>query len=301
MTETNANGPTENEQTNPEKWNLIIDVELGVDFINAVLSAKDEYVGNEHPGYSAALAEDNADIITLERKVRGAPPLVDAVNILHMCNHCDNGPCQKVGGDAVHKRDDGIVIIDPVKAKGRRDIVDACPHNAIVWNEDLQLPQHWTFDAHLLDQGWEKPRCVQSCAAGGIEAIKISDEDMQRRVQVENLEVLPAGTNTKPRVYYKNLYRYNRCFIAGTVVTNTGDVEDCLIGASVTLLRDGDSLQSTTTDSFGEFKLDKLEPGSGRYTVRIEHPGFSAAEIEAELDGESLNLGVHVLEANSQD
>ncbi|MEM1402259.1 MAG: 4Fe-4S dicluster domain-containing protein [Pseudomonadota bacterium] len=274
------------------KWNLIIDVATGVDFINAVLSAKDEYVGNEHPGYSAPLAEDNADIITLERKVRGDGPVVDACNVLKMCNHCDNGPCLKVGGEAVHKRDDGIVIIDPKKAKGRRDIVDACPHNAIVWNEELQIPQHWIFDAHLLDQGWDKPRCVQSCASGGIEAVKISDEEMQRRVKEEKLAVLDPSSDTKPRVYYKNLYRYNQCFVGGTVVTTVNGVEECLAGADVTLLQGGDSLQSANTDEFGEFKLDKLDPCGGTYIVRIEHPDFLSHEIEAELAGDSLYLGV---------
>mgnify|MGYP006171339505 CR=1 FL=1 len=45
---------------------------------------------------------------------------------------------------------DGIVIIDPVKSKGRKDLVESCPHGQIWWNEELQLPQKWIFDAHLL-------------------------------------------------------------------------------------------------------------------------------------------------------
>ncbi|MGF6478513.1 acyl-CoA synthetase (AMP-forming)/AMP-acid ligase II [Paraburkholderia sp. JPY419] len=72
---------------------------------------------------------------------------------------------RRVGGDAVRKRSDGIVIIDPEKARGRKDIVKSCPYKAIVWNEELQVPQTWIFDAHLLDQGWQHPRCEQVCPA----------------------------------------------------------------------------------------------------------------------------------------
>lgn len=34
------------------------------------------------------------------------------------CVHCDNAPClEKAANHAVHKREDGMVIIDPEKAK----------------------------------------------------------------------------------------------------------------------------------------------------------------------------------------
>ena len=54
-----------------------------------------------------------------------------------MCNHCDNAPCSGPGRrGAVYRRPDGIVIIDPVKAKGQKQIVDSCPYGAIFWNEE---------------------------------------------------------------------------------------------------------------------------------------------------------------------
>ncbi|MEO1080268.1 MAG: 4Fe-4S dicluster domain-containing protein [Pseudomonadota bacterium] len=279
-----------------EKWNLIVDVERCENCNNCVLSAKDEYVGNEHPGYSAPVAAESAELITITRKVRGTTPVVDAAYLVSMCAHCDNAPCLKSGGDAIRKRDDGIMIIDPVKAKGRRDIAESCPYNAIVWNEELQLPQIWIFDAHLLDQGWTKPRCVQSCPTDVFEAVKISDADMQRRVEAEQLEVLKPELDTRPRVYYRNLYRFNRCFIGGTVVAEVDGVEDCLADARVTLTRNGEVLQSTHTDAFGEFKLDRLEADSGAYSVCIEHDGFAALELETEV-ADSVYLGVHTLRA----
>ncbi|MEL7045559.1 MAG: 4Fe-4S dicluster domain-containing protein [Pseudomonadota bacterium] len=279
-----------------EKWNLIVDVERCENCNNCVLSAKDEYVGNEHPGYSAPVAEESAELITITRKVRGSTPLVDASYLVSMCAHCDNAPCMKTGGDAVRKRDDGIMIIDPEKARGRRDIADSCPYNAIVWNEEQQLPQIWIFDAHLLDQGWSKPRCVQSCPTDVFEAVKISDAEMQRRVEAEQLDVLKPELDTRPRVYYRNLYRFNRCFIGGTVVAEIDGIEECVADATVTLSRNGETLLSTHTDAFGEFKLDRIDADSGTYTVHIEHSDFAALELETEV-GESVYLGARTLQS----
>ena len=90
-------------------------------------------------------------MIRIERRTRGATPMVDAAYVPRLCNHCDDAPCIRAAGDdSIRKRDDGIVIIDPVKAKGRRDLVESCPYGAIIWNEREQLPQSWFFDAHLL-------------------------------------------------------------------------------------------------------------------------------------------------------
>ena len=156
-----------------DKWNLIVDVARCENCHNCTLAAKDEHVGNDFPGYAAPQTVHGEGWIKIQRKVRGATSMVDVAYLPTMCNHCDNAPCLRAGGDgAIHKRKDGIVIIDPEKAKGRRDLVDACPYGAIAWNEEAQLPQIWIFDAHLLDQGWKEPRCAQVCPTGAMEAFK---------------------------------------------------------------------------------------------------------------------------------
>ncbi|MEM7280219.1 MAG: 4Fe-4S dicluster domain-containing protein [Pseudomonadota bacterium] len=274
-----------------DRWNLIIDVERCEGCNNCALSAKDEHIGNTFPGYSAPAPEKGADLITVTRRVRGEAPVLDAAYLISMCNHCDDAPCMKIAGDAVRKREDGIVIIDPEKAKGRKDIVSSCPYGAIVWNESLELPQIWIFDAHLLDQGWKQPRCVQSCPTDVFEAVKISDAEMSRRVQDEGLEVLRPEVDTKPRVYYRNLYRFNKCFIGGTVVAVVNGVEDCVPGASVSIVGEHTPSQTVTSDEFGEFKLDRVPPNSGRYEVVIEHPEFGTATVEA-IVKDSINVGV---------
>lgn len=94
--------------------------------------------------------------------------------------HCDDAPCIAAAPDAVRKREDGIVIIDPELARGRREIVDACPYGAVWWNEYKQVPQHWIFDAHLLDAGWSEPRCVTVCATGALRSVCLEDGEMQQ-------------------------------------------------------------------------------------------------------------------------
>ncbi|MCG8441760.1 MAG: hypothetical protein MI723_08125 [Caulobacterales bacterium] len=272
------------------KWNLIIDVERCHNCNNCVLAAKDEYVGNDFPGYSAAAPQEGAELIAITRTARGAAPIVDAAYLVTLCNHCDDAPCKTVGGEAVVKREDGLVLIDPDKAKGRRDIVEACPYGAIIWNEERELPQIWTFDAHLLDAGWSRPRCVQSCPTEVFEAVKITDEEMAARADAEKLEVLRPELNTKPRVYYRNLHRIFQCFIGGAVVADVGGVEECVGGARVELYQAGALVRSAETDVFGEFVIDRLEPASGAYRIAVDHPEFGRANLEAEL-GESVHVG----------
>jgi ferredoxin len=117
--------------------------------------------------------------------------------------------------------------------------VAACPYGAIWWNEELNLPQAWTFDAHLLDRGWSAPRCVQSCPTGALRAIKATDEEMAALAGAERLEPLQPELGTHPRVYYRNLYRYTKLFVGGSVSAERNGVADCLAGASVELLQAG--------------------------------------------------------------
>ena len=277
------------------QWNLIIDVARCENCNNCVLANKDEYVGNDFPGYSAPQALHGAGTMRIHRRVRGEGHMVDAAYLPTMCNHCDDAPCIKAAGaDVIRKRADGIVIIDPVKAKGRKDLVQACPYGAIVWNDEQQLPQAWIFDAHLLDKGWKEPRCAQSCPTDAIRAVKLDDAQMSQLTKDEGLQVLKPELGTKPRVHYKNLYRYTSHFIGGSVITQDGKTTDCVAGASVKLLKEGRTIQQATTDTFGDFKFDGLEGGSGRYVVRVEHAKWGSANVEV-THGDTVNLGEIVL------
>ena len=124
------------------KWNMIIDVAECTNCQLCTLSAMDEYVDNDWPGYAAAMPRHGHRWIDILQKERGQVPVIDIAYVPTMCNHCDDAPCIKAAGDGIiTKRKDGIVIIDPEKSKGRRDLVDACPYGHIWWNEERKIPQ----------------------------------------------------------------------------------------------------------------------------------------------------------------
>ena len=273
-----------------KKWNMIIDVAECTNCNLCTLAAMDEYVGNDWPGYSAPMPRHGHKWINILQKERGQIPMIDIAYVPTMCNHCDDAPCIKAAPQgAIKKRKDGIVIIDPVKAKGQKQLVEACPYGHIWWNEEQQLPQAWTFDAHLIDQGWQQTRGQQSCPTGAMRAIQVEDADMEKMARDENLEVMKPELAAKPRVYYRNLWRYSKCFIGGSLSEEKNGAVDCIEGASVQLVKDGVSIAVTTTDNYGDFKFDKLDENSGHYTVQIFASGRSKS-IEATL-GASINLG----------
>ncbi len=281
------------------KWNLIIDVAECHNCHNCFLACKDEYVGNDIKGYSAPQPLHGHKWIDILSRERGRYPTMDIAYVPIICNHCDEAPCIEQGAGAVEKRQDGIVIIDPAKAVGRKDIVDSCPYGAIWWNEEHSLPQAWTFDAHLLDRGWKQPRCVQSCPTAAMKAVKTSDENMAALIAEENLEPLRPDLNTKPRVFYKNLHRYSKLFVAGEVLARANGVNDCLAGANVALAAEGQEPVATTTDAYGEYKLDGLEPDLGPCDLSISHDGFPAQTVHLNLDRESLVVDSVVLDGGS--
>jgi Fe-S-cluster-containing dehydrogenase component len=281
-----------------KKWNMIVDVERCDNCRNCFLAVKDEHIGNDFPGYAASQPEHEHSWLDIERKERGSYPIVDASFMPVMCNHCDDAPCMKVAKNgAITKRADGIVIIDPEKSKGQKEIVDACPYGAVYWNEEKQIPQAWIFDAHLLDDGWTQTRAEQCCPTETFKSVKVEDREMQRIVDAEGLEVLQPELETKPRVYYNNLHLMSGCFVGGSVTTIVNGVEECAEGAEVILKQNGSEVGRATTDTFGEFKIDELKKNSGQYDLEVSLGSSGSVSMKFEIDDDSLYLGVLKLAA----
>ncbi len=273
-----------------KKWNMIIDVAECTNCHLCTLATMDEYVDNAWPGVAAPMPRHGHHWIDILQKERGQAPMIDIAYVPTMCNHCDDAPCMKADkAGAIRKREDGIVIIDPVKAKGRKELVKACPYGHIWWNDELDVPQAWPFDAHLIDQGWQQTRGHQACPTGAMRAVKVEDNEMARMAAEQGLEVMKPELGTKPRVYYRNLWRYTKCFIGGSVSTETGGIVNCVEGARVRLLKDGKAVAEQTTDNYGDFKFDRLDENSGRYAIEVSAAGKKKT-VEATL-GASINLG----------
>ena len=56
------------------------------------------------------------------------------------------------------------------------------------------------------------------------------------------------------------------------------------------LEKDGAALAETTTDAFGDFKFDRLEPDGSIYAVAVESDGHAPQRHEVTLT-ESVSLG----------
>ena len=150
------------------RYGIVCDVEKCDGCYSCFLSCKDEYVGNDHPPLSVSQGEKQSWIRLKEVEYgTGTKIKVDYIPI--MCQHCDDPACMKAGPEgAVYKREDGVVIIDPLKAKGAKEIVGACPYNCVFWNEALQLPQKCTMCMHMIESGEKLPRCVECCPTGAL-------------------------------------------------------------------------------------------------------------------------------------
>ena len=275
-----------------KKWNMIVDVALCHNCYNCFVATKDEYVDNEYPGYAAPQPLHGHNWVNIERRESGQWPMVEAHSRPVMCNHCDDAPCMKAArDDAIKKRDDGIVIIDPEKSKGQKQIVDACPYGAIYWNDALQIPQAWPFDAHLLDRGWGRTKLEAVCPTGVFRSLQVSDEEMQRLAKEENLKTLVSKDGAKPRVYYKNNHFFDTCFIGGTVVTYDDGQEECVEGAIIKILKGEEEIGRTESDAFGDFKLEKLQLELGPVILQVEVAGKSSKTVSVYLSNDSLYIG----------
>lgn len=274
-----------------KKWNMVIDVAECTNCNLCTLATMDEYIGNDWSPYAAPMPKHGHRWIDIKQKERGQVPFIDIAYVPTMCNHCADAPCVKAAKDGdVVQRDDGIVLIHPEKAKGRKDLVDACPYGHIWWNEELEIPQLWPFDAHLLDQGWPKTRGAQACPTAAMQVVYEEDDAMARKAEAEGLEVLGAEHGTRPRVWYKNLWRYTTAFIGGSVSAEADGVVDCVEGATVTLTQDGRTIAEATTDIYGDFKFDRLPEDGAAYTVTVNADGHTEKTVDATLT-ESVYLG----------
>lgn len=270
-----------------KRWCMVIDIEKCENCNNCFLSCKDEHYDNDWHGYTLSQPLHGHRWMNIFSKEHGQFPHVCVAYKPQPCLHCDDAPCiKKAENGEIYKRNDGIVVIDPIKAKDKRELVDACPFGAIWWNEDNRTAQKCTLCGHLLDDQWQAPRCVQSCPTGALTFHSVPEHDFDTFVAENHLQNCSGSKNVVfDSVLYKNLDLYNTCFISGSVATKIESIEECLIGAEVELLQDNVLLTTTTTDTFGDFRFHGLGENSGTYEIKINHDNRLSQRLEVDLDG----------------
>jgi tetrathionate reductase subunit B len=262
---------------------LIINYDICNGCYNCQVACKDEYVGNDWTPYAKPQPATGHFWMKITDMVRGTVPKVRVTYLHDICQHCDEAPCVPVcKAQAIYKRDDGIVIIDPEKCRGHRNCLDACPYRVIYFNWDLNIAQKCTMCAHLLDDGWKEPRCVDACPTG---ALKFGEEEDLKN-EISKSEILHPEFEAKPRVYYMGL---PKSFVAGAVYSPE---EDECIQDAVATLTDSDTGEEFTakTDNFGDFWFEDMKVDH-TYSLRIEKDEYHAQEIHDIRTAKDINVG----------
>src|SRR5512143_275561 len=113
------------------EYAMVIDVARCTACYGCFAACKDEHWGNDYPT-SAAQPRLGQFWINLVKSERGRYPCVDVAYMPILCQQCDDPPCATAAENgAVRKDANGIVVVDPRKAVGQRQIVDACPYGVV--------------------------------------------------------------------------------------------------------------------------------------------------------------------------
>ena len=81
---------------------------------------------------------------------------------VHCCRHCDDPPCAAVcPEEAIRKQVDGIVVLDAARCSGCRACVDACPYDAVAFDDGRDRAQKCNLCYHRLDRGL-LPACADN-------------------------------------------------------------------------------------------------------------------------------------------
>lgn len=270
------------------KYGMVIDLDRCIGCYNCQIACKDEHVGNDFTPIAKAQPTFGHFWLSIKEQERVlSSSRIRVYYYPHLCNQCEDAPCIKVAQEgAVYRREDGIVIIDPEKSKGQKQIVESCPYNAVYWNEEQNIPQKCTFCAHLLDEGWDTPRCIQTCPTdcmifGDLDK---PDSRISKFLAARKAEVLYPEHKTKPLVAYAGK---PKPLVSGTVVQE--DNQECGADARIEITGPSGKTREMQTDAFGEFYLNDAEPGKNQ--LKISLAGYRSATQEITVSNDVTSLG----------
>lgn len=266
------------------KYAMVIDISRCTACYCCFTSCKDEYWNNDYAPYTAAQPRFGQFWMNIQKNERGKYPYVKAAYMPVPCMQCKAAPCVAAAeNDAIYRRPDGIVVIDPIKAAGQKQIIDACPYGAIYWNEEKNIPQKCSFCVHRLEAG-KQPRCAQACPSHALVFGDLDDEAsaVSKLVKSGKTEAFHPEYKTAPAVKYIELKRMVSFFIAGAVVFE--DTDECAENVNVTL-SGSTGTQSVKTNNYGNFEFDGL--AAGDYKLDLESTGRAKKSLDVRIQKET--------------
>ncbi len=274
------------------RYGIVLDLERCIGCYNCQIACKDEHVGNTFAPLTKPQPAFGHFWMRIEEVERQLSPSHIRVHYIPVCcQQCADAPClQAAKNGAVYRRADGIVIIDPQKAKGDTKLAASCPYGAIFWNAEENVAQKCTFCAHLLDDGWTEPRCVQTCPAGCMSFGDLEDpkSKVAGLISGNNAAHWHPEFHADPAVYYAGLPKPH---LSGRVLF--GDKDEWASGVSVALVN-GKQTRETRTDAFGDYAFEA--PGEGKCTLRFTAPGYRSRSEEVSLQADLIWIGEIVLQ-----
>jgi len=264
---------------------IAIDSKKCLSCYNCYIACKDE-----HCGFDTALSASKPDVGQFWMDIRewdrgDSDRRMKTASVPVCCLHCETPVCMTAAKDgAVYKRKDGVVIIDPVKSKGQKQIVDACPAHTVFWNEEKQIPQKCTMCAEILDEGYAMPRCVEACPNRAMFFGDLDDPDSEisRKIARGKVTPLEEMKGMKTNVVHLNI---PTVFLCGTVYLPK-EQDEVAIGATVTLTdKASGETRTATTNYFGDWEFEDL-PKDREMEVVIEMEGYAPVVYQAKTDAD---------------
>ncbi len=263
------------------KKTFLIDVDKCTGCSLCIIACKDEHVGSSYSPWTKPQPDTGHFWIDVHSMERGRIPRVRMTYLPLLCQHCANAPCIKAcPEDAIKRRDDGLVWIDPEVCTGCGLCKEACPYDVIYMNGELDIAQKCTGCAHRVDEG-TLPRCAEICPHDAIVFGDEADSVFSEAEHGKALEVYHPEYRAEPRVYWKGL---PKPWIAGTVIDEVSDevIAEVAI-TSVDLFEDGSV--TALSDAFGDFWIRGMEKDR-KYRLEVRKEGYEDFLAVVTTDGD---------------
>lgn len=134
----------------------------------------------------------------------GNYPNVDMSFLPHLCNHCEDPACVKnCPTKAMHKREDGIVVVDQSRCVGCGYCTWSCPYGAPVLDPIKKVASKCTLCIDRIEEG-KVPYCVEACPGRARHFGDLNDpnSEVSKMIASRHGRQLRPQNGTSPSIYY---------------------------------------------------------------------------------------------------